>query len=124
MLGSCCSNQKLNEDEKMRLSRKFKLIWNSFFLLSSLVFIGVGFSVLVFSQTVDQFGQNRINNYVTSHRIAADHALLSLNQGETLAVQKLLKGDLATIKKGDRLYPLKRKLLLALVSQLKTKEKK
>jgi len=104
----------------MRLTKNFKLAWNSFFLLMGVFFVSLAIMLFFSPATINNFGENFKNNYVAQHQIMADQALNSLNKGNSEPIQNLLHEELSEIKKGDRLYPMKRKLLLALVDKLYT----
>ncbi len=106
----------------MRLKKSFKLVWNGFFFLTAACFIGIAVMVLFFGNTIDQIGKNRIEDHVSEYAIQTEHVMQDLKNNDSLALQDLLNGDLAEVKKGDRLYPIKRKLLLALVNFLRTRQ--
>ncbi|WP_221894633.1 hypothetical protein [Bathymodiolus japonicus methanotrophic gill symbiont] len=73
--------------------------------------------VFFYPATINNFGETYKQSYVTQHQIMAEQALIALQQGNNKPIQNLLREDLGAIKKGDRLYPMKRQLILALVQQ-------
>ena len=101
----------------MRLTRNIKLAWNSFFLLTALIFCALAIMIFYSPASINNFGETYKQDYVAQHQIMSDLAISALQQGNNKPIQNLLREDLATIKKGDRLYPMKRQLLLALVQQ-------
>ena len=101
----------------MRLTRNIKLAWNGFFLLTAVSFCSLAVMVFFFPATINAFGETYKQNYVAQHQIMAEQALNALKQGNSESMQNLLRDDLGKIKKGDRLYPLKRQLLLSLIQQ-------
>ncbi|MBT3812667.1 MAG: hypothetical protein HOE45_11180 [Gammaproteobacteria bacterium] len=101
----------------MRLTRNIKLAWNGFFLLMAVFFCGLAILVFFFPATINNFAESYKQNYVTQHRVMGEQVIKSLQQGNSVPIQNLLRDDLGEIKKGDRLYPIKRHLLLTLVQQ-------
>lgn len=106
----------------MRLTRNFKLAWNGFFLLTALFFCSLAIMVFYFPIMLNDFAESRKQIYVAQHKKMTEQALNALKQGDNKPVQILLHKELGTIKKGDRVYPMKRQLLLALVQQLHTQD--
>ena len=107
----------------MRLTKNFKLAWNGFFLVMALFFCGLLMVVFFFPAIINNFGETHKQSYISQHQQLAKQAVNSLNQGNTAPLQDLLRNDLSQIKKGDRLYPLKRDLLLTLVQQFHEQKK-
>lgn len=101
----------------MRLTRNIKLAWNGFFLLMAVFFCGLAILVFFFPATINNFAESYKQDYVTQYRVMGEQAIKSLQQGNSEPIQSLLGDDLGDIKKGDRLYPIKRHLLLTLVQQ-------
>lgn len=102
----------------MRLTRNFKLAWNGFFLLTALFFCSLTIMVFYFPATLNDFAESHKQSYLSLHQKMAEQALSALKQGNNQPTQDLLNKDLSKIKKGDRLFPIKRHLLFILVQQL------
>jgi hypothetical protein len=96
----------------MRLTRNIKLAWNGFFLLMAVFFCGLAILVFFFPATINNFAESYKQDYVTQYRVMGEQAIKSLQQGNSEPIQSLLGDDLGDIKKGDRLYPIKRHLFI------------
>lgn len=106
----------------MRLTKNIKLAWNGFFLLMALIFCSLLLMLVLSPATINTFAETHKQNYVVRHHKMAELAIVSLNQGNSKPIENLLDDDFLEIKKGDRLYPIKRHLLLTLVQRLHTQK--
>ena len=106
----------------MRLSRKTKIGWNIAFLLSAVFFLVVLYGFSYQKSFVDEIGISLTRTYIDYHGNQRNDALKALRRGNLEAVIDLLE-DWETLRKGDRAYPFKRKLLLQLAEELNARER-
>ena len=105
----------------MRLSRKAKVAWNAALLVSATFFLLVLYGFTYQQSFIDKVGTSVTSSYVEYHRKRGSTALKALKRGDLEAVFDLLE-DWETLRKGDRAYPFKRKLLLQLAEELNARE--
>ncbi len=106
----------------LRLSRKTKVGWNTALLVCATFFLIVIYGFTYQRSFVDEFGIYITGTYIEYRKAQRNTALKALKQGDLDTVIDLLE-DWEAFRKGDRVYPLKRRLLLRLAEELNTREK-
>lgn len=97
--------------------RKKIIYWNIFWLCGALIFVAFFMTWKYNKNLITDIHNNALADYVGPNQIKSDNALEQLKTGKADAARKLLE-DWEEFVKGDRIYPLKRKLLLVLAEEL------
>jgi hypothetical protein len=89
-------------------------------MLTAVFFVIIGYIVLFQKNTGNQFTKDAIDRYENYYHNKAKDSLGLLETGDLESIRDSL-GEWEHVKKGDRIYPFKRSLLLRLCSYLELK---
>ncbi len=97
----------------MRIKTSIKKTWNAFLFITALMCLFVFYLSYNHQQAIDKAGVYAINKYVTSNERQYDLTIEDLQTGNLeSSINTLNEWEL--VKKGDRIYPFKRDLMLNL----------
>ena len=105
----------------IRISKSTKITWNAVCLISSLVSGAWLYAVFFERGLVDSLGTSIISQYSSHHNDKLETAIEALHEGDLKIAATTLEGW-GEIRKGDRVYPMKRELLLQYLQILEASE--
>ncbi len=101
----------------MRIKTNIKKTWNAFFIITALICLIVLYLSSNHKQIINNAGIYTIDKYIKTHKSLYDSTLKELKTGSLESTTDVLN-KWEGFKKGDRIYPFKRDLMLNLSLEL------
>ncbi len=103
-------------------AKSYKIVFNILLLIVALLFSGILATMLCFDKLTNQFDNALVSQYHAYYLNKEQKALLQLQSGNTETIKNSLSNAFYEFKKGDRVYPFKRNLLLKLAEESYNKQ--
>jgi len=99
-------------------NKKSIILGNALSLVGALLFLTVFFVGQTQRALINSWGSSWVRTYFSPHQSQADNLLEEVRKGQIDQAAQLVQTKWQSIAKKDRVYPLKRKLLLAVAKEL------